>query len=1508
MWRHDSRRSAITGDALPAELHLRWSLQLSPPLPAWPDDPRLHYDLVHEPVVAGKTLYLGSSRDDCVLAVDTESGSQKWRFYADGPVRFAPAIAAGTVYFVSDDGHLYALRALDGGLLWKFRGGPGERKVLGNGRLISAWPARGAPVIADGKVYFAASVWPFMGVFVHCLDAQTGTPVWTNGSSGSLYAVQPHNSPAFAGLAPQGYLAVAGDKLLVPNGRSAPACLQRDSGRLLYFHLGRNTRKEDYFLAAATDTFVNGEGLYLVDGGAALAKLTPGFQLLDESTAYEARCVLQEAADGSFAAKLDVKAEQGDVIVQLDERELRVEWDSLTPGFRYRLEMSKGRLGKLVKIGGDTETGVEVRTVRLKRDYTDLEGQVRRALEVRFRDGPGAGIDRPAKVVVPGMREHKTYICLDPGRWECFAEDHVTWRETGAAAGGLDPGSADTEGIRTERVRIRARLPDLEDVRRKKGRLGASVLLKTRARGVRIEHRKTKLWDLATSWKAVSGPGVSGWRPRTTMIKAGSRLYAGGPGKVLVIERQPGAEARVSSLLELDGVPGSLVAADGKLFVSTLEGKLHCFAGTAAAAVSTGAVNPAAPASPERGTSPGELDATGVRDGYCLVFGLGSGELVEDVLRQSDLQVIAVDPDARKVDALRRRLHAEGLHGVRAAVHVGDPLAFAWPPYLASLIISGDLEVAGLGAAVVGPEGVHRAFEALRPYGGVLCLALPDGLRQAFRRAVDEARLEGARVRRVGRWTLLERVGRLPGSGDWTHQYGDAANSCVSPDALVKPPLGLLWFGGPSHREILPRHGHGPSEQVVGGRLIIEGPDILRAVDVYTGRLLWQVSLPGVGAAYNNTSHQPGANSLGSNYASVEDGIYVAMGELCLRLDPANGARLSEFRLPRAEGETGRPRWGAIAVWEELLVAGASPMQFFSTDYHQHELQRLKLKPLLSLARHVEAWRDFDVSPRGEKDSVADFLVENLNRILGEEFLEDRIPGKVKAKADKRKVRSVQKDIRAHLTDKVRTSPRDPRLRELNRRLLGLYYPSLPPLPVTKRRGDKDVWDGTASKRLVALDRFEGNALWNFEADLAFRHNSIAVGGGKVFSIDRLPLHVAKRLRRRGRQAHKPERLLALDARTGELLWSTAESVFGTWLGYSREHDILLQAGRDSRDMLPDEPKDRMIAYRGKDGKVEWDISTRYSGPCMLHHDTVITQEKAFHLLTGKEKRVSNPITDQAVPWSFARHYGCAHAVASEHLLTFRSAAAGFFDLSNFGGTGNLGGFRAGCTSNLIAANGVLNAPDYTRTCTCSYQNQTSLALVHVPELEFWTFNGYQVGKKPVQRLGINLGAPGDRRVPEGTLWLEYPVVGGPSPDVQIRTRPEKPDWFRTHSALVEGDGPSWVASSGLRDLNGLTVKLVPGGKREVCYTVRLDFVEPDDAAPGERVFSVRLQDSEVLEKLDIVQEAGGRWRGVRRQFQHVRVVDDLKIELLPVGRGSKRGPILCGVEVLAEDGKVKSF
>ncbi|MEZ5948530.1 MAG: hypothetical protein R3C12_04765 [Planctomycetaceae bacterium] len=192
-----------------------------------------------------------------------------------------------------------------------------------------------------------------------------------------------------------------------------------------------------------------------------------------------------------------------------------------------------------------------------------------------------------------------------------------------------------------------------------------------------------------------------------------------------------------------------------------------------------------------------------------------------------------------------------------------------------------------------------------------------------------------------------------------------------------------------------------------------------------------------------------------------------------------------------------------------------------------------------------------------------------------------------------------------------------------------------------------------------------------------------------------------------------------------------------------------MQAGAAASDRLTVETDQGMTVYRGEDGSVVWSKpDLKYSGPCILHNDLIITNANsykesagAFYLKNGEPYLISNPLTGEQVPWKITRAYGCNTILASENLLTFRSGAAGFYDLTTHGGTGNFGGFKSGCTGNLIAAGGVLNAPDYTRTCSCTYQNQTSLALVHMPEIELWTVNALAQSAgngRPVQTVGIN--------------------------------------------------------------------------------------------------------------------------------------------------------------------------
>ena len=219
-YRGDGARRAFTPDRLNVPLRLQWAhVPAAGPSPAWPDPVReihmMSFDHAFQPVAAGGVVYFGSSADHQVHALDLATGRHKWRFFTDGPVRFAPALWQGKLYVASDDGSVYCLSAGDGKLIWRFAAGADER-IMGNEQMISRQPPRNGLLVADGAVYFTAGMWPAQGVWAFALRADDGKVIWK--------VRQPTK------LAPQGYLAAGREYLVVPTGRSKVWLIDRATG------------------------------------------------------------------------------------------------------------------------------------------------------------------------------------------------------------------------------------------------------------------------------------------------------------------------------------------------------------------------------------------------------------------------------------------------------------------------------------------------------------------------------------------------------------------------------------------------------------------------------------------------------------------------------------------------------------------------------------------------------------------------------------------------------------------------------------------------------------------------------------------------------------------------------------------------------------------------------------------------------------------------------------------------------------------------------------------------------------------------------------------------------------------------------------------------------------------------------------------------------------------------------------------------------------------------------
>ena len=320
-------------------------------------------------------------------------------------------------------------------------------------------------------------------------------------------------------------------------------------------------------------------------------------------------------------------------------------------------------------------------------------------------------------------------------------------------------------------------------------------------------------------------------------IKAGKHLYVGGPGVVEAIDTTAGQEPKVVWRAEFEGTPRRMLAADEKLFIVTAEGSILAFAaGAVGDAIrargdrSLAACRPTnGPSEPRRSSKP---RAFATVTPWC--WGSTSGRLVEELVRQSSLHVIAVDADAGKVAALRQRLYSRG--PVR---HAGERSGRQ----------SGDLSVPAVSGqprrfreARCAGSGRWRRPRSIRcvPTAAWLCVWGQVADRSRIEQICQGEKFTGASVRQAGDCLLLARSGPLPGAADWSHAEANAASTGASEDEFIRAPMSVLWFDAAQRWHKYPGQNQ---VRVAGGRLVLFEKGLLRASDVYTGRKLWEVEL-----------------------------------------------------------------------------------------------------------------------------------------------------------------------------------------------------------------------------------------------------------------------------------------------------------------------------------------------------------------------------------------------------------------------------------------------------------------------------------------------------------------------------------------------------------------------------------------------------------------------------------------------------------------------------------------
>jgi outer membrane protein assembly factor BamB len=434
-----------------------------------------------------------------------------------------------------------------------------------------------------------------------------------------------------------------------------------------------------------------------------------------------------------------------------------------------------------------------------------------------------------------------------------------------------------------------------------------------------------------------------------SFILAGNVIYAGGEDKVHAVDATGGdilwdypTESRVRGL----------AVANGRLYVSTVDGKVRCFERRPAEQnpVVVSPITSTPPLRPDDQhdhrlrTATQIIDQAGASDGYCLILACEHGSLAAEIAKRTNMRIELLEPEIEKVTNARQMLAAAGLHGGRVCVRHGSLSQLPYAPYLFNLVIDqGSFHTGRPSAAIT------EILRVTKPHGGIAIIGgLEDGpgvpLNEAtYAEQLRSLEADGSTISREGDlWKIIRRG--VPGARDWTHNYATAANTYSSGDPHVKGPFGVLWYGEPGPRRRIERHATPPMPLVVGGVMFTIGYDRVMAYDVYNGVQYWEREIPGA-----TRTHLP-INS--SNLAADSDSLFVVVdNKECLRLDARTGETAQRYPAP---ADDGKPAAWAWIARDGDLVYGSRP-QWDPARRRPHE-QRSEAVYALDVESGAPVW------------------------------------------------------------------------------------------------------------------------------------------------------------------------------------------------------------------------------------------------------------------------------------------------------------------------------------------------------------------------------------------------------------------------------------------------------------------------------------------------------------------------------------------------------------------------
>ncbi len=308
------------------------------------------------------------------------------------------------------------------------------------------------------------------------------------------------------------------------------------------------------------------------------------------------------------------------------------------------------------------------------------------------------------------------------------------------------------------------------------------------------------------------------------------------------------------------------------------------------------------------------LAETGVDRGICLLLDGGDGTLAHELARQSQLRVIRLESDRKNIHSSRRLLTSAGSYGSRVAVHHFDsekplPLTGMFANLIYIELKSGQPRLA---------KRIRAVANWLRPDGGVAFVPFPDETanRQLWLGALRQAAGGSGLTVKVASTGVKLIRGPLAGSGEWSHQYGNASNAAFGGEKLSgaanTDDLEVQWIGRPGPRAQPDRNGRKPAPLSTGGRLFVQGLNRIITLDAYNGTVLWSRELPEI-QRFNMPRDS-------SNWSANREYLFAAIAGECWKWNARTGELESRFSVPTQTASSAPLDWSYLSPHRSRVI------------------------------------------------------------------------------------------------------------------------------------------------------------------------------------------------------------------------------------------------------------------------------------------------------------------------------------------------------------------------------------------------------------------------------------------------------------------------------------------------------------------------------------------------------------------------------------------------------------